>query len=60
MRLTTIALAPLFWALSLATITLEHAPSELRAGSEYYIKWNQTRDYVSSKTPTEPFSLHEI
>jgi len=51
MRLTTIALAPLFWALSLATITLEPVPSELRAGSEYYIKWNQTRDYVSSRTP---------
>jgi hypothetical protein len=49
MKLTTIALAPLTWALSLATITLEPVPSELRAGSEYFIKWNQTRDYASDK-----------
>lgn len=49
MKPTTIALAPLFWALSLATITLEPVPSELRAGSEYFIKWNQTRGYVSNK-----------
>ena len=48
MRLTTIALAPVFWAFSLATITLDPVPSGLRAGSEYYIKWNQTRDYVSN------------
>ncbi|GAB7332697.1 hypothetical protein MBLNU13_g04445t1 [Cladosporium sp. NU13] len=45
MKLTTIALAPLFWALSFASITLEPIPSELKAGSEYYVKWNQTRAY---------------
>jgi len=43
---TTIALAPLFWALTLATITPEDIPAELRAGSDYYIKWAQDRDYT--------------
>jgi hypothetical protein len=50
MLLTTIAVAPLFWALTLATITLEEIPSELRAGSDYYIKWTQDLDYVSGNT----------
>ena len=48
MRLTSLALTTLFWAFGLATITLEDIPSELRAGSEYYIKWTQDRDYVSA------------
>jgi hypothetical protein len=47
MLLTTLALAPLFYALTLAAITLEDLPSELKAGSEYHIKWTQDRDYVS-------------
>jgi hypothetical protein len=50
MLLTTIAIAPLFWALTLVTITFEDIPSALRAGSDYYIKWTQDRDYVSGKT----------
>ena len=53
MKLTTLALTPLFYALSLATITLEDLPSELRAGSKVHIKWTQDRDYVSS-IPTNP------
>jgi hypothetical protein len=52
MLLTSIALASLFWALTLATITLEDIPAELRAGSDYYIKWTQDREYVSRNTLT--------
>jgi hypothetical protein len=61
MLFTTLALTPLFWALSLATITLEELPSELRAGSEYRIKWTQNRDYVSYHPIIVPtlLSLHE-
>jgi hypothetical protein len=44
---TSIALASLFWAGSLATITLEDLPSKLKAGSTHEIKWSQDRDYVS-------------
>ena len=48
MLLNALTLTPLFWALTLATITLEDLPHELRAGSEVHIKWNQDRDYVSA------------
>jgi hypothetical protein len=56
MLLTTIALASLFWALTLATITLEDIPAELRAGSDYYIKWTQDRPATAeaSFTPILP------
>lgn len=56
MKLTTLTLTPLFYALSLATINLADLPSELRAGSEIHIKWNQDRDYVST---TLALSLHK-
>jgi hypothetical protein len=52
MFVTTNPLAPLFWAITLATITFEDIPSELRAGSDYYIKWTQDRDYGSGNTLT--------
>lgn len=60
MLLTTIIVAPLLWAAPiLATITLEPVPSELRAGSEYNIKWSQDRDYVSCNAIINPpFFIH--
>lgn len=48
MKLNTTALIPFFCILTLATITLEDIPSEVRAGSDYHIKWTQDHDYVSA------------
>ncbi|KAM0710060.1 hypothetical protein Q7P35_002422 [Cladosporium inversicolor] len=45
MKLNTTALIPFFCILTLATITLEDIPSEVRAGSDYHIKWTQDHDY---------------
>lgn len=52
MKLCTTALVPFFCALTLATITLEDIPSELRSGSDHYIKWTQDHDYVSARHPS--------